>query len=61
MADSEVVKYVCYAVKGSYMDAQPILNDFCEFIPLSPFYPLGEGYYVIFQRASTGEIVKKPN
>ena len=61
VTDSEAVKYVCYAVKSSYMDAQPILSDFCEFIPLSPFYPLGEGYYVIFQRASTGEIVKKPN
>ena len=55
------IKYVCYAVKGSYSDAPSTLSNFCEFIPLSAFSPLGEGYYVIFQRADTGEIVKKSN
>lgn len=59
--DENCVKYVCYAVKGSYSDAPSPLKEFCEFIPLSPFNPLGEGYYVIFQYAQTGEIVKKPN
>ena len=59
--EGEDIKYVCYAVKGSYSDAPPALISFCEFIPLSPFNPLAEGYYVIFQRADTGEIVKKPN
>ena len=57
--DGNAIKYLCYAVKGSYADAPPVLSNFCEFIPLSPFNPLGEGYYVIFQHASTGEIVKK--
>ena len=59
--DGNSVKYVCYAVKGNYLDAPSPLNEFCEFIPLSPFNPLGEGYYVIFQYAQTGEIVKKSN
>ena len=53
------IKYVCYAVMGSYLSAPPELSTFCEFIPLSPYSPLKDGYYVIFQNAQTGEIVKK--
>ena len=59
--EENAVKYVCYAVKGSYADAPKTLRDFCEFIPLHPYNPLGEGYYVIFQHALTGEIIKKLN
>ena len=59
--DENAVKYVCYAVKGSYANVPKTLCDFCEFIPISPFNPLGEGYYVIFQHALTGKIVKKLN
>lgn len=54
-----VIKYVCYAVMGTYLSAPPELSSYCEFIPLSPYNPLKEGYYVIFQNAQTGEIVKK--
>ncbi len=53
------VKYVCYAVMGSYLNAPKQIISFCDFLPLSPFNALGEGYYVIFQNAQTGEIVSK--
>ena len=53
------IKYVCYAVMGNYLSSPPELSSYCEFIPLSPYNPLKDGYYVIFQNAQTGEIVKK--
>ena len=57
--ENSEVKFICYAVVGSYQGAPDKLKNFCEFLPLSPFNPLGDGYYVIFQNAKTGEIVKK--
>ncbi|MBO7215332.1 MAG: hypothetical protein J6V66_07585 [Clostridia bacterium] len=51
------VKYLCYAVKGNYMQAPAELKPYCRFLPLSPFNPLSEGYYVIFQSAEDGKIV----
>ena len=53
------VKYVCYAVMGSYANAPKQIVSFCDFLPLSPFNAFGDGYYVIFQNAQTGEIVSK--
>lgn len=51
-------KYVCYAVKGSYSKIPKALTSYAVFIPLSSFDSLGDGYYVIFQNAKTGEIIK---
>ncbi len=56
---NQTPKYVCYAVYGSYKNAPLELKNYCSFLPLNPFYPLGDGYYVIFQCATTGEIVLK--
>lgn len=52
--------YLCYAVPGSYDTTPPPLKPYCRFIPSSPFNPLGNGYFVIFQSAKTGEIVTTP-
>ena len=52
------VKYLCYAVLLNYQDAPSTLKNYCEFIPLSPFYPTGKGYYIIFQHADNGTLVK---
>lgn len=49
--------YFCYAVLGRYQDAPESLKPFCSFLPLNPFNPLGNGYYIIFQNASNGEII----
>ncbi|MBQ3235027.1 MAG: hypothetical protein IJA97_02590 [Clostridia bacterium] len=51
------VKYLCYAVKGKYMETPPELKEFCRFLPLSPYKPLSEGYFVIFQSAESGKII----
>ncbi|MBE5744172.1 MAG: hypothetical protein E7358_05610 [Clostridiales bacterium] len=56
--EGDKVKYVCYAVKGSYAQTPNELKRFCKFIPISPFLPLSNGYYVIFQDAESGEIIE---
>lgn len=56
--EGDIVKYVCYAVKGNYSQTPLELKKFCKFIPISSFSPLSSGYYVIFQDAITGEIVE---
>lgn len=53
------VCYLCYAIKNQYGNAPEELSRFCSFMPLSPYSPLGEGYYVMFQRADNGELVTK--
>ncbi len=55
-------KYICYGVPAEYSDNPPKeLDGFCSFIPLSVFDMKGEGYWMMFQDAITGECVKKPN
>ena len=55
---NENTLYICYAVKGDYSTTPPALKPYCKFIPSSPFNPRGNGYFIIFQSATTGEIVK---
>lgn len=57
LSENDVVKYVLYAVPGSYSFVPNELKPFTRFIPLTPFQPLGSGFYVIFQNADDGEIV----
>ena len=57
ITENSEVKYVCYAVKGEYGFAPPELKRYCRFIPLSPLFTLKEGYFVIFQSATSGEIL----
>ena len=53
-------KYICYGVPSPYSEKAPKeLEGFCSFIPLSIFDTHGEGYFMMFQDAITGECIKK--
>ena len=53
-------KYVCYGIPAKYSIEPPKeLKGFCSFIPLSIFDLTGDGYWMMFQDAITGECVKK--
>lgn len=53
-------KYICYGVPSPYSDKAPKeLEGFCSFIPLSIFEMKGDGYFMMFQDAVTGECIKK--
>jgi len=55
-------KYICYGVPDKYsLNPPKELKGFCSFIPLSVFDMTGDGYWMMFQDASTGECIKKPN
>ncbi len=59
-SDGEI-KYVCYGVPGEYSPTPPKeLEGFCSFIPLSVFELMGDGFWMMFQDAITGECVLKP-
>ena len=49
-------RYVCYGVPDTYSSTPPKdLKGKCTFIPLSVFNVHGDGYWVMFQDAITGE------
>ena len=53
-------KYICYGVPAVFSQSPPEeLKGFCTFIPLSIFDLSGEGYWVMFQDAISGQC-KKP-
>ena len=52
-------KYVCYGVPATYSPNPPKeLNGYCSFIPLSVFDMKGDGYWMMFQDAVSGECIK---
>ncbi len=52
-------KYICYGVPAKYSPTPPKeLQGFCSFIPLSVFDMQGDGYWMMFQDAVTGECIK---
>ena len=52
-------KYICYGVPATYSKTPPKeLDGYCTFIPLSIFSLLGDGYWMMFQDAVTGECIK---
>lgn len=52
-------KYVCYGVPANYSKEPPKeLKGFCSFIPLSIFALEGNGYWMMFQDAVSGECIK---
>ncbi len=57
--ENNLVKYLCYGVIG-YLNEMPneLLNNF-SFVPISNYELSGKGFYLIFQDAKTGEILKK--
>ena len=53
-------KYVCYGIPAKYsLEPPKELKGFCSFIPLSIFDLNGDGYWMMFQDAISGECVKK--
>lgn len=53
------IKYVCYGVKGEYAKTPPEkLKGIASFVPKSIYDDTGDGYWVIFQDAETGECIK---
>lgn len=52
-------KYICYGVPGKYSpEPPPTLKGFCSFVPCSIFDLTGDGYWMMFQDAITGECIK---
>ncbi len=58
--ENSSVKYICYGVPARYSENEPEeLKGYCSFIPISIFDFKGEGYWMMFQDAITGNSVKK--
>lgn len=55
--DGGKARYICYALPASDSTPPEEIKDSCSFVPLSVFDDK-EGFFVIFQSASTGECVK---
>lgn len=54
----EKAKYICYALAAENKNEPPEeIKNVCAFVPCSPFKE-NEGFFVIFQSASTGECIK---
>ncbi len=57
--ENDVAKYICYGVPSKYSKNKPKeLQGYCAFTPLSVFDLNGDGYYLMYQSASTGECIK---
>lgn len=53
-------KYICYGIPSPYSETPPKeLKGYCSFIPISVFEMKGDGYFVMFQSAITGECIHK--
>lgn len=51
-------KYICYAVPSTGNKKPPqSVADFCQWLPLDKTLPDGDGYYIMFQDAQSGESV----
>lgn len=52
-------RYICYGVPGKYSLHPPKeLAGYCSFLPLSLFDLKGDGYWMLYQDADTGDAVK---
>jgi len=58
--ENGVEKYICYGVPERFSEYAPKeLDGYCSFIPLSVFDLSGNGYWMMFQDADTGECLKR--
>ena len=56
--ENDVEKYICYGVPSPFSMSPPKeLDGFCSFVPLSIFNLKGDGYWIMFQDAITGNCV----
>ncbi len=58
--DGGVVTHLCYGIPAPSRSTAPppSLVDYCQWLPLSVAAPDGEGYWVMYQNAETGENVR---
>ena len=58
--ENDMEKYICYGIPDKFSEHAPKeLEGYCSFIPLSVFELDGNGYWMMFQDACTGECLKK--
>lgn len=58
--ENNVERYICYGVPAKYSTHPPKeFEGVCSFIPISLFDMQGEGFWMMFQDAFTGECVKR--
>ena len=51
--------YICYGLPGRYAPIAPQeIERYCQWLPLDVKDPQGEGYWLIYQSASTGKTIK---
>lgn len=56
--EDNTLKYICYGVPSFFSENPPdALKGFCSFVPLSVIKPKGNGYWMMFQDAISGECV----
>ena len=57
--ENNEVKFICYGVTGYYNEKPNELLKNFSFVPITNYELSGKGFYLIFQDAKTGEIIKK--
>ena len=56
--ENNKVKYICYGVPSKFSNGVPAeLEEFSQWLPLDDNIPEGDGFYLMFQDALTGESV----
>ena len=58
ITDGKKPLYLCYGVAGRYGEKPDEIKEYCSFIPSSPFSLKGDGYWVMYQDALSGECLK---
>ena len=54
--------FICYGVPEPYAPAPPKeLSGFSAFVPKNPARPYGDGYFMMFQSARTGQTLCDPH
>lgn len=57
--ENSVLQYVCYGVPGEYsLEPPKELEKYSQWLPLNPKEPEGEGYWIMYQDADTGDAVE---
>lgn len=57
--DDGEVHFICYGIPAENINVEPPkhLNKFCQWLPLSIYKPEGNGFWLMYQDAKTGENV----
>lgn len=55
LTDGKTPSYICYGVAGRYGERPKEIDGYCSFIPSSLFSLKGDGFWVMYQDAKSGE------